>query len=79
MATLAQRLRQRLGVASVFMLSGLVGMLCGSGSGAPDIASAQEQTSALASDTIPNTPFFTFPFGVFLHSLPSSFLHSLPR
>jgi len=42
MATLARRLRQRLGVTSMFMLSGLVGTLCGSGWGAP----------ALASDTI---------------------------
>ena len=48
MATLAQRLRQRLGVTSMFILSGLVGMLCGSGWGAP----------ALAFDTIP--PFFLF-------------------
>jgi hypothetical protein len=58
MATLAQRLRQRLGVTSIFMLSGLVGMLCGSGWGAPDIASAQEQTSQLAANTMPNIPFF---------------------
>jgi hypothetical protein len=43
MATLARRLRQRLAVTSMFMLSGLVGTLCGSGCGAP----------ALASDTIP--------------------------
>jgi hypothetical protein len=42
MAILARRLRQRLGMTSMFMLSGLVGTLCGSGWGAP----------ALASDTI---------------------------
>jgi hypothetical protein len=33
MATLARRLRQRLGVTSMFMLAGLVGTLCGSGCG----------------------------------------------
>src|SRR5262249_54242445 len=48
MATLARRLRQRLGVTSMIMLSGLVGTLCGFGCVAP----------ALASDTIP--PFFLF-------------------
>ena len=41
MATLARRLRQRLGVTSMFMLSGLVVTLCG---------------SALASDIIPFPP-----------------------
>jgi len=38
MATLARRLRQRLGVTSMFMLSGLVGTLCGFGGGAPALA-----------------------------------------
>jgi hypothetical protein len=70
MAKLTRRSPQRLGVASVFMLSVLVGMLCGSGIGAPDIASAQEQTSPLASDTIPATPFFALPPGVFFFTLP---------
>jgi hypothetical protein len=38
MATLARRLRQRLGVTSMFMLSGLVGTLSGFGWGAPALA-----------------------------------------
>ena len=38
MATLARRLRQRLGMTSMFMLSGLVGTLCGFGGGAPALA-----------------------------------------
>jgi hypothetical protein len=44
----------------MFVLAGLVGMLCGSGWGAPDIASAQEQTSTLKANTTPNIPFFLF-------------------
>jgi hypothetical protein len=38
MATLARGLRQRLGATSMFMLSGLVGTLCGFGGGAPALA-----------------------------------------
>src|SRR5262249_46784321 len=38
MATRARRLRQRLGVTSMFMLAGLVGTLCGAGYGTPALA-----------------------------------------
>jgi hypothetical protein len=48
MATLARRLRQRLGVTSLFMLSGLVGTLCGSGCGAPSLFSFPPQVAFIS-------------------------------